>query len=363
MKWFQIFWINLAIIFSGLVCAELIFGSWISGSELSPLNIPRNERRVLDVSQLMPSTPNVVYTRDQYGLRGDYGGDLSRIDVLVLGGSTTNELYVTDEATWVAQLGKKFREGGKSLTFANAAIDGQSTLGHIVALKRWLLNLPRLRPQYVLFYIGINDTAVDEERLSPSDQIQSPSSARRFKQYFINHSALYNLFRVARGACRARNAKLLHAGMLRNETKWFPVTMPVDNAELLEEYKHKLPAFVGRLEALTMEVRKWGAKPIFITQRRGDSKQINGVEHVLMHPNWVKNSREISDRAEKILKILNETTVATCERLSLVCVDLASKIAFEDNDFYDLIHTTPSGSMRIAEFLYGELDKELLKSR
>jgi hypothetical protein len=47
-------------------------------------------------------------------------------------------------------------QNGAGLTVANAGVDGQSTVGHIMNFKWWFPNIPRLAPDYILFYLGLN---------------------------------------------------------------------------------------------------------------------------------------------------------------------------------------------------------------
>ena len=50
-----------------------------------------------------------------------------------------------------------------------------------------------------------------------------------------------------------------------------------------------------------------------------------------------------------------------CQKLNLICVDMASKLKFGDADIYDQFHTLPSGSEKIASFLYQELNDVIIK--
>ena len=54
-----------------VIVAELIFGNWVFGPEFGLLNIPRNIKKVKDTKQF-PLERDAIYTRDKYGLRGDY---------------------------------------------------------------------------------------------------------------------------------------------------------------------------------------------------------------------------------------------------------------------------------------------------
>ena len=99
--------VNILITLGFLVVIELIFGNWVFGPEFGMMNIPRNMNKVIDTKRYL-LLKDAVYTRDEYGLRGNYGDDPANIDILVIGGSTTDESFITDGETWVDVLGRRF---------------------------------------------------------------------------------------------------------------------------------------------------------------------------------------------------------------------------------------------------------------
>jgi len=46
--------------------------------------------------------------------------------------------------------------------------------------------------------------------------------------------------------------------------------------------------------------------------------------------------------------------MAVCRDLGSVCVDTAA-LEYDDGDFYDAVHNTPSGAAKLGRFLYREL--------
>ena len=348
--------INLGLIAVAIVAAELAFGSWIFGPDFGVLNLPRNERRVLDASQFIPGATRVLYTRDSYGFRGPSPGTPERVDVIVLGGSTTNERFVSDEDTWVARLQENFRTGGRPFVFGNASVDGQTSIGHMAALDHWLTKIPGLKPKYALVYIGINDAALGPEELKQFDAMMSPQRSRRFRQYVMNHSALYNMYRSVRGTLRARQAHLMHGTRLVDDAEWRPVAERSDTETLRVDLRPRLDAYGERLVALTKRLQAMGAEPIFVTQRRGDAKIIDGVMQRLV-PRHIKTGP--GDADVQTLSLFNAMTLGHCTRAGIACIDLEGNLEMSEEDFYDGIHTTPSGSKKIADFLYGKLKTKL----
>jgi lysophospholipase L1-like esterase len=343
--------VNGALILALLVATELVFGSWIRGPAYSVLNIPRNTIRHFDVSRLYPGHGPAVYSRDEHGLRGAYS-DPGKIDILVMGGSTADEIYVSDELTWVEQLRKAFAAAGQPLVIVNAAIDGQSSIGHIRAIDIWFPNIPGLRTRYVLFYIGINDIAVNPKSISQFDAMKSPEPLRRVRYYLMNNSIFYNKFRQVRGMFTAWRMQYLHGVLQSEKTEWRPATTGPGEEDLAKTLEPRLTAYAARLQTLVRKVRTdLRAEPIFVTQKRGDYRIADGRLLVRVD----KGAATPSDEAHRTLRAFNQVTLAVAAEMKAPAIDLARGLAFEEGDFYDHIHTTPAGSRRIGRFIYEEI--------
>lgn len=351
---FRIVAINLGLILVGLLLVEAIIGNWVFGPSYGFLNIPRNAKRHFDVSGLYPGGSLVTYSRDENGLRGTYGSP-AEIDVLVLGGSTANELYVSDGETWVDRLRQGFARDGAPLTIVNASIDGQSTRGHIRNFDVWFPNIPDLNPRYLIAYIGINDAVLGDQQQIKYDDMVSPELSRRVRHYIMNNSVVYNLFRRVRGLFVARRTRLVHGSMNTRTAQWMPVAEPAEGTATDETMVRRLEAYHTRAETLARRIRDFGAEPIFVTQARGDYKRIDGRLFVLRE----EGTGPPEAMSHKVLELYNLVTLEVCSKLEMVCVDLGSDLAFEDGDFYDYVHTTPSGSRRIGDFLYSRLKDTL----
>ena len=354
--------INLGLIIGALVVAEIIFGNWIFGPDYGVLNIPRNETRYFDVSEFIKPGKVVVYTRDQYGLRGDYGADPANIDVLVIGGSTTNERFLDDRETWVFQLQRKFMAEGFDLVVTNASIDGQSTRGHIRALDLWLSKIPELKPKYVIGYLGINDVVVGSDT-AKFDKMRSPNISRQIRQYIMNHSVFYNQFRRIRGSFVARRTKLMHGANAQITGVWMPVSEWTDPETLRSNLSQKLYNYKRRLQVLSSRIKRLGAEPIYVTQRRGDYRFINGQLETLVQENQVTDNFVPSDKGLVQMSLFNEVTLTFCRERKLYCIDLAENIDLNSRDFYDAIHTLPSGSTKISEYIFTHFRRYLKQER
>ncbi|EME70502.1 hypothetical protein H261_07728 [Paramagnetospirillum caucaseum] len=329
--------VNLGILLAGLVIAELAFGSWLFGPGWGTMNIPRDVRRIFDVSGLYGGPKDAVYSRDRWGLRGVYE-DPGAIDVLTIGGSTTDQRFIGDGQTWQDYLSQDL--GGRVVV--NAGIDGQSTLGHLRAFDRWLSQIPGLKPRFVLAYIGVNDAHLQGQQ--QWDDMASPSVWRRAGRYVANHSALVQVATTIQGTLKARKAHVVHGGTEVARGPWVagrpPDPAQAADAALVEAYGQRVTALIARIRAA-------GAQAIIVTQSRSDYRV--GAAGQPLGRGMAPDSVNFGSWAMQTA--FNRRAMAACAEAGAVCLDLGRDLAFEDGDFYDWVHTTPAGNRRIAQWL------------
>lgn len=346
---FRIIVINLALILAALTVVELTLGGWISGSNYGLLVIPKDFTRRYDVSRLYDGGAMTDYKRDRHGLRGRYA-DPSAIDILAVGGSTTNEIFISEGETWTDRLAREFAGAGRPLTVVNAGVDGQSTIGNTKNFDLWFPRIPGLKARYVLALLGINDAAVAVSKGTLSKQDRMMEQRRPIKRYLINNSVLYRLFRNVRGIIRARDAKLIHATESYDGTDWrLPARQP-DVEATATEWRARLGEYGDRIRILARRIRDFGAVPIFVTQARPSYRIRDG--RVYGKP---KGDGTVALPHYALLAAHNRTTMEVCREVKAVCIDLAGELFFEDGDHYDEVHTTPRGSAKIARYLFAKL--------
>lgn len=352
-RWTRIAAINLAVLAALALIAELVFGGWVGGAHYGTLVIPRNFHRTFDVSNLYGGHPT-EFRRDEHGLRGVYD-DAARIDILTVGGSTTNELFVGEGETWSDGLAKQFAQAGRPLVVVNAGVDGQSTVGHLKNFELWFPKISGLKPRYVIAYIGINDAALTATGyMNKQDHMTAPR--RAWKRYLINNSALYTLFRNVRGMIRARDAKLVHNSTASwKGASWAPLGRGVDVEGYRRDHAAALAGYASRVTALAARVRALGAAPIFVTQATADYRIKNGQAWGI-----VGSGGHAGPGHYVMMTAHNRTMMTACADAKAVCVDLGAELEFGDGDHYDDLHTTPQGSAKIARYLFAKL-KDVVK--
>ncbi len=363
-----LFWSNLfkpVVLFNGLLFAtgllimELGFGQWFADREsLYLATIRRNVVVKHDVTELYPAGGTVAYERDGWGLRGDYGA-LADIDILSMGGSTTDQYYVAHEHTWNGVLARAFDEAIMEVDVANAGRDGHSTLGHLHCFDVWLpwLQTNGLHPRYVLFYVGINDMYV--ARAAGYDAGVAKDVARRdaalegwtWKTHLRWRSAFYRAYVNVSYAYRSYRRGLTplgHGQQTYPTLGW--IDLPTDEPTN-QEMTAALADYDRRLRRLAERVQRFGAHSIFVTQPSLMLRWRDG-----------RYQYRSSDAANVLTEVrrlarFNRQTLETCRSLEqAVCIDLARELPFTDEDFYDRWHNTPAGGEKIGRYLFAQLN-------
>ena len=336
---------NLFFLFLAMLVVDLIAGGWVRESSIvNRLNLVRDVKRQFSACDLYerPQGCMITYTRDPYGLRGDYDSP-SSIDILTVGGSTTDQRYVSDEETWQAVISKTFEQAGNRVTVVNAGVDGQTTWGHLKNFEEWFPEIGGLGPKYILFYVGINDFY---KRLDDDSK-----EKRGWRWQIQTKSAWYYLYKTLLGMYISHAEKVSHRSINFSTQEWVNHGLvAVPYRQLMQE---RLDAYADRLFRLSEKTREFGAEPIFVTQQTRYAKLVdgkivgvsninhryrgvtyNGVDRYFMH------------------KELNRVAMEVCGQVDAVCIDLAEELSLEDTDFYDFLHNTPAGAERIGKYLY-----------
>jgi len=354
MKQVRLIAINLAVLLALALVAEALFGQWTAASPLGRLAVPRNVKITISAAPLYPGGAEFVYRRDAMGFRGP-GVDPARISILTIGGSTTNQLYLPEEATWQAVLERSLRKAGHEVVVANAGIDGQSTVGMIVDLDLWFPNVPHLKPRLVLAYVGINDVyKVGPARVHAIGDEKSRQILRDnlrfsgFKSELEQRSALVRLWTTVAGSVQASRARLRHHTTEFSQARWTDQpAQPVWRADQLEV---NLAAYKDRLVRIAELIQRLGAVPVFVTQTRADFRLDNGRLTGIADaegPNGVDRGRALAR--------FNAATMEVCRTWHVACLDLATELRFTEGDFYDYEHNTPQGAEKIGTWLAGKL--------
>lgn len=343
--------VNLAVFLIGVIILECIFGNWWGQNPLIRFNLPRNVRIFVPVHYEYSHRDSVIfYKRDKYGFRGEYP-DTGSIDILTVGGSTTAQRFVNEGKTWQDVLKRLFKEEGKNIYIANAGINGQSVYGHIRAFQIWFPCVPRLKPKYIIAYIGINETEIPPDYYNDvlSDNIA-------FKGKIRQSSALWYVYRSFKGIYLKTQLETLEWDYPAFGTFEWTIPASLDPAEK-DEAQRIVDAYDRRLRLLIHKIREWGSIPILVTQTTPTYKIVDGLPLGYRYRS-VDDNEELGSTGKDLeykLYRINETTVSVSKELGVICFDLAKELQLEIKDCYDMMHTNEDGSERIGAYLYQKM--------
>lgn len=349
-RFLKILAVNVALLAVGIAALELAFGGWLDSGKLNRLNLIRDSRYAYDVSKIYADpNPSITYSRDRFGLRGSFSSP-AQIDLLTVGGSTTDQRYIRDGETWQDVLERRFKEANATVVVANAGVDGQSTHGHIKNFEWWFSNVHGLQPEYILYYVGINDFHVDEGYRY--DNILGRERNFDLWREIREHSAIWNLSRTLRGTYVSLvKKKMGHRSVDFEELQWTREALQSDYTFM----QPRLLAYAKRLRILADLSRGFGAEPIFVSQPTRQYRLapdgIVGQSDITLYGDREINGKDYYFMMGKIDGVTKSVAIET----GAVFIDLASHATWTDGDFYDLSHMKPQGAAKVGNLLYQAL--------
>ena len=336
-KILKIFIINIFILILGIIILEIIFGNWLKNSNYGSLLIPKKQ---INVIKSFPYNSNEIgiYSRDKDGFRANEY-ELENIEILIIGGSTTEEREVDDNKIWTKIFEKNLNTNLKVL---NAGIGGQTSYGHKLMFNLWFNKFENLSPKYIIVYLGITDALFLLENyrnnnfsfegrnlnLSNRDTLQNILLKDRLIQYIKNNSALHTLYLIIRGNLISRKHKF---GYNTSPTNFKPFRSAAPknisiNNKFINEYKKY---YYDNLKKINEFTDSYDSDLILVTQ-------------IVSDKHWLQDN----------LKIINKLTTNFCIIEEVYCIDLSKEaIKINNTEFYDGIHTTPKGSQIIGKYI------------
>ncbi|MDC1421673.1 SGNH/GDSL hydrolase family protein [Gammaproteobacteria bacterium] len=349
MSWIKTAILSSFIIILSIFIAILLVEGFLQiikerdGWELTrSINVKRNFEFDYPVTDPYDSTiGSVNYKRDEHGLR-DSCSDPKNIKILTIGGSTTDQRFVSPESTFQSVLQDRLNDKiGPFGCVSNAGVDGHSSHGHIYSFERWFPLISNLSPAYIIIYVGINDA--DFRRATTAnpghDNMYSEGWKGWLKQFEIV-ILLLPIFDYMQSLLNPDLAFTTHKPIPYSLNNYTEKNLNKDTIKLAEI---NALAFRERYELLLEYVEEMGAKPICVTQPHIFTKIINderlGVANVINEYNGLD--------FDYSLKLLNSQIYDLCGPDT---IDLYN-YEFKKEHFYDGIHTTELGSTFIGNVM------------
>ena len=315
---------------------EIFTGNFISNQKLKCSYIKCNADYNHKITLYSKEKISVNYKKDKYGFRGRRK-TISEIDIIAIGGSTTDERYLNEEDTWVEQLEKQFVQDQIPIDIVNAAIDGQSTVGHIWNFDNWFNKIENLQTKYFIFYIGLNEVKTTRRKDFKYDK--KFTLINKIK-YFIEFNGgitykLYEFFYLKKNLIDEFNI----GHNPTREAIYFKIKKKTKLDQKL------ISDIYSRLNELYILSKKFNSTPIFITQRSLKWKKVG---------NQIFSLSEVSNIYD-IEKQKSDLIMKFCLDKRMKCINGFELFKLNEKDIYDLVHLNPKGSKKISAVLYENL--------
>jgi lysophospholipase L1-like esterase len=273
-------------------------------------------------------TPRVNYER-KVGIR-----------IVAIGGSTTEEMGLDDEATWTHRVQVALaKELGQTIEVINTGVSGLRTRHHIATLRRIL----PLQPDLVLFLVGINDWHFDTYTRFGSFRIVD---RQRFPDTVLGRVArtqygrLFSPPPVPRVETATAIVDPLRLRSLEREPKisWFPETAS-------EQY-------LGNLERISAICRQNDLTCVFLTQPNAYAE---GASQDIKDLFWMTPSNApytlTFESLVHLARLYNRALIDFAIQHHHPFCDVAAQVGPTTEYFTDEVHFTIAGAARVAEIV------------
>ena len=338
MNFLKTIFYNFLVFFVAIILIEIFFGYWFKDENFGIYM--RKERKInwQTTSSFNKEKYDFFYKRNYWGFRGEEF-DPKDVKVIFEGGSTGNQRFTPEEFTIVGLINQKLKLLNLDISIFNASTDGKSVNGYINDFYYWFSKIPNFKPEYVIFYIGVNDRDIADPFL---DYKISEDKIDQIKDFIKNNSIFVDKFKFFKNRYFPRNTSAYDF----NNAKLYKDFVYVDyqKATILHKNLDKkdlefIDIFRNKLDKLKLIIEKNNFKPIFITQLKFDGLK------------------------DKKLFLVNNELKKYSETNNYFLIPLDEILNMEINDFYDTVHTTPQGSQRIADAIFPLLFNFFEKNR
>lgn len=342
MKKIKLYSINIFLIGILFLILEFLTGNYVFRQKIDCAYLLCNRKFVYNVDFHHNLTNyQIVYQRDMFGFR-DREKKLEDIDILIVGGSTTDERFLKDNDTWSKKLEKKLKLFYNfNFDIVNAGIDGQSTNGHVWNFDKWFVNLENFSPNFIFFYIGINDILYEtiENYKKKSNHLKKIDIWEKIKNLIKKNQGIFykSYLVIYRKFLLNDKYSVTHSDLRKN------VVYQIPTLKLEIKEKTKLQ-FITNLDDLYKKTKKLNSIPIFITQ-----KTLRGTK--IKNKIYSRNNFDYFSYEKEVARIITNF----CKEKKIYCIDINKKFDFDLNDTYDLVHLSPSGAEKLSDLIFNEL--------
>lgn len=360
--------INFVAVLVLLGIVDLIFGEWLKPKP--PVSaVPSaiwDKRITYDVSGLYGVTKPLVieYSRDDRGYRGLQGNENKKV-ILTIGGSTTDQRFVTDGEDWQSKINRQIP---KDYSVVNGGVDGQSSYGHLFSIRNWHskeLHAPQI--SLVVYYFGVNDAHLllrGGKGLNEYDNLYKGAGLlRKIRIAFSRNSFIYAKMRLAKNnlfrETGAVDQGVVWGGHSHRDTPFNDNgnVYPIQDPAGLSGFRY----YTELIQKLINETRVLFpfAEVMFVQQQIPGCRFVSEQQVIDRQACCEDGSKQIRDQTEDNQCVtLGQVYLAQMQAISGLGVKSRPRVVkmylskiIQDDGVYDYVHTTPIGNSQIADYL------------
>ena len=321
--------------------------------------LPINKTEIIHHAKLFGKLdPVVTVKRNSLGFRGpeppaDFAHDLT---IVTVGGSTTECLDLAENKTWSHDLDVLLKPHFKHLWLNNAGLSGNSTFGHYILMKDYMV---KLKPKVVVFLIGINDIGLHSER-DFDERIHDPNfrSLERTLATLAVHSQLaapaLNLYRYYFPKSTLMNNQADPQETDYRKLPPFTVSPAAQAAIIKDQQEHYLGPYKQRVERLLTICRRHNMLPVLVTQPVLYGDCVDPTTGVNFAHKFVATHMD-GATAWKVLELYNDVVRQVGRDQGVLVIDLARRMPKDSRYYFDLMHYTNAGAKKVADIIATQL--------
>ena len=345
---------NIIFLLLFLSIVEYFFGNWRknffgANRYIQIPHLTRNKTYKYDVKSLYSSNKpvNIVYKRDEFGYRSR---DLipNKPLVLTIGGSTTDQKYVNEGKTFQDILDLKF----KKYDFINGGVDGQSSYGHLLSISNWHSKfLNKDNNNFIIFYIGINDRGLVNQKFTDWDFAQSQKSYIKYllkdNSFFLSKIlVIRNRIKFILSKKNNLNDLLISYTPREKDFKKIGIKYEFNENLNIRDY----PKYTEIFSNLILQTREnFPKSKIFIIQQ-----QIPGCNFINKNIVYDRHPDQSINYCADLLKVykLQEKIFSESQiKKNIKLYPMYLQDIIKDDGVFDYVHTNNTGSRRIANYI------------
>ncbi len=324
--------------------------------------LPRNTTNVTQYHQ-PPIAGHVTVTKNSLGYRGpeppvnvkDY------ISILTVGGSTTEQLLVTDGSTWTDVLASSISAVFSDVWVNNAGLDGHSTYGHLALLSQ---HIAALKPDVIVYLVGLNDFSLDRATGAdagfagnrPVTWLQKAILMVARRSYIVAFLLEHYRNMLAAKHMLIQQGHVVDFMALEHvDPNYREIATTIDTMQshpYVSDYKERLRILIENTKAI-------GALPVLVTQPVVYGTGYDDVTGIDLGTMVVSDTDEFGKKTgaelRGLLEVYNDVTREIVATAGVPLIDLAVRMPVSTSQYYDFVHFTASGSATVAKIVFDEL--------